>query len=81
MKCFKAHEKFNISCKKVNCKHWIDCDSFQNCTLIAAKNNGPMTLQEIGSILGVTRMRICQIEKKVLTKLSTMIESETVAIK
>lgn len=29
-----------------------------------------MTLQEIGEIFDVTRMRICQIEKTVLQKLS-----------
>ena len=28
-----------------------------------------MTLQEIGDIFNVTRMRICQIEKKIINKI------------
>jgi len=50
---------------------WINADAHQNCTLIATKK-GPMSLQQIGDILGVTRMRICQIEKKVVEKLSSI---------
>jgi len=34
-----------------------------------------MTLQKIGDIFGVTRMRICQIEKKTLSKLLVSIEN------
>jgi DNA-directed RNA polymerase sigma subunit (sigma70/sigma32) len=40
-----------------------------NCAIIAAKS-GPMTLQEIGEVFDVTRMRICQIEKTILKKLA-----------
>ena len=28
-----------------------------------------MTLQTIGDIFGITRMRVCQIEKKILNKI------------
>jgi DNA-directed RNA polymerase sigma subunit (sigma70/sigma32) len=42
-----------------------------NCTIVAAKE-GPMTLQQIGDIFGVTRMRICQLEKKILKKISNI---------
>lgn len=52
---------------------WIKSKENQNCTLIASKK-GPMSLQEIGDILGVTRMRICQIEKKVIEKLSFLVK-------
>ena len=67
--CFKEHSRHNKKCIKKVCRHWISCDRFQNCSILAA-NKGPLTLQEIGDIFGVTRMRICQIEKTVIKKLS-----------
>ncbi len=67
--CFKEHQKHDTKCGKTSCRHWISCSRFQNCSINAA-NKGPLTLQEIGDIFGVTRMRICQIEKTVIKKLS-----------
>lgn len=67
--CFKEYQKHDTPCHKKSCRHWISCDKFQNCSINAA-NKGPLTLQEIGDIFGVTRMRICQIEKTVIKKLS-----------
>lgn len=72
MKCFNAHEKFNAPCRKCECRYWIDHKESQNCTILATKK-GPKTLQEIGDIFGVTRMRICQLEKRILSKISSMI--------
>jgi len=72
--CFKAHEDLGVYCKKTNCRQWIKRKECLNCTLIAAKEN-PMTLQEIGEIFGVTRMRICQIEKSILQKISNAVNS------
>ena len=45
--------------------------------MLAAKE-GPMTLQEIGEIFDVTRMRICQIEKSIMKKMSEDLEEEMV---
>ena len=66
--CFSEHRKFAVNCTKESCKFWIDHHTSQNCTLILA-DKGPQTLQEIGEIFGITRMRICQIEKTILQKL------------
>lgn len=72
MKCFELHEEKQICCNNKTCRMWIKAGDHQNCTLVASKA-GPMSLQQIGDILGVTRMRICQIEKKVIEKLSTIV--------
>ena len=67
--CFAEHRKHKIPCKKTDCRYWHDMKDCQNFTIISA-DNGPKTLQEIGDVFGITRMRVCQIEKAILTKLS-----------
>jgi len=72
IKCFEAHAKHKVSCQKKSCRHHINnIDSF-NCVIIASQN-GPYTLQKIGKIYGLTRMRICQIEKTIIQKIKNSI--------
>lgn len=66
--CFTEQAKYKISCKRRRCQHWISSSNNQNCVIIAAQN-GPHTLQKIGQIYGLTRMRICQIEKNIFEKI------------
>ena len=68
MKCYEVHKRFGKSCNKLDCRYWIESEENNNCTIIGAES-GPMTLQEIGDIFGITRMRVCQIEKKIMNKL------------
>lgn len=72
MKCYDQLESCDKACTNKSCRQWIKSTENQNCTIVAARK-GPMSLQQIGDILGVTRMRICQIEKKVVEKLTNMI--------
>lgn len=73
--CFKEHKKRNLTCQKSDCRYWINSDGHLNCALIGAKK-GPLTLQEIGGIFNVTRMRICQIEKSILEKVQNLVDKE-----
>jgi hypothetical protein len=68
MTCFSAHAKHKCDCKKKSCQQWIDHPEGHNCVVISA-NDGPHTLQAIGQIFSLTRMRICQIEKIIFEKI------------
>mgnify|MGYP003991341083 FL=1 len=70
--CFNKHKDLNINCKVKSCKHWFSCRKYNNCSLLAAKK-GPRTLQQIGDLHGLTRMRICQIEKIAIEKIKRYI--------
>jgi len=75
--CFSEHKDRNLECKKENCRFWISCKEHLNCSVIGAKK-GPLTLQEIGDIFSVTRMRICQIEKTILNKIQDSLIKEEI---
>lgn len=72
--CYIENKSNNNNCKKIDCKYWNKkCEN--NCVIVDS-SNGPKTLQEIGDIYGVTRMRICQVEKKILSKLERILNKE-----
>jgi hypothetical protein len=66
--CFSEHKKRNLSCKNNNCRLWMESAVDLNCTVIASES-GEYTLQAIGDKFGLTRMRICQLEKEILVNL------------
>ena len=68
MKCFQYCAKFKKQCDKKVCRYWVKSEDNQNCTICAAEN-GPQTLQTIGHMFGITRMRVCQIEKSIISKI------------
>jgi len=69
MKCFKYHKQNMTMCEKKNCRYWIKTLNNQNCCINAIEENEQFTLEMIGKIFNVTRMRICQIEKKAINKI------------
>jgi len=75
MKCYEHNKEFNNSCQKKSCRYWINCREKQNCGIIAANNDNKMTLEDVGRLFEVTRMRICQIEKIAIKKLQDKVKS------
>ena len=68
--CFAEHKKRKLTCEKTSCKNWMNHGESFNCAVIGAAR-GKWILKDIGEVFDVTRMRICQIEKEVIDKLSS----------
>ena len=69
MKCFNYHKQNMEICGNKDCRYWIQKENEQNCCINLLSQRKTMTLEEIGKIFNVTRMRICQIEKKAIQKI------------
>ena len=67
--CTKTCFKLDTSCPNKDCGMWINCEEDYNCTHGAVLNNGKLTLREIAERIGVSFVRVCQIEKKAIKKL------------
>ena len=71
--CSEACKAYQESCPCTDCKNWIDYEEDLNCANISIEKNGTMTLEEIGKRLGLTLVRIKQIEQEALVKLKKRI--------
>jgi len=71
MKCFEKCKNINQQCDKKDCRLWIDYGDDLNCTIVAVNNHPDdrMTLREVSDRIGVSFVRIKQIEEKALNKL------------
>ena len=67
-KCYVIIRGANVCCPDKGCRYFLHSHDDLNCAIVAAQS-GPKTLQEIGDYYGISRMRICQIEKTILGKL------------
>mgnify|MGYP001217895543 CR=1 FL=1 len=74
MKCLKEVRKNNIPCQDKECRKWLDYEKDLNCVLESIKknNNCALTLREVADRLGVSFVRIKQIETAAIKKLQRM---------
>ena len=69
LSCSRECMEKEKSCKKIDCRHFINYEQEYNCCLVSIYENGPMTLREIGDRIGVSFARIKQIESAALKKI------------
>ena len=74
MKCLEICKKRNKACQETDCRMWVDYDSEFNCVLETIERNGRMTLREASKRLGISFVRVKQIEDKALKKLAKAVK-------
>ena len=68
-KCFEICKSKEVLCDKKECRLWINFEEDLNCTVIAVDKNGEMTLRETAERLGISFVRVKQIQDLALKKL------------
>ena len=61
-------------CSKETCRCWIDYPDDNNCIYESIEKHGAMTLKEIAKRLDISIVRVSQLEKQALKKLSKSIK-------
>jgi len=62
----------NSKCQVGECKYWIDYEEDLNCSLIAIDKHGQMTLREVSERLGISFVRVKQIQDSAFEKICAL---------
>jgi len=68
IKCAEILIEKNVDCPCEECRLWIDHEEDQNCTIVAVDNNKDMTLREVADRMGISFVRVKQIQDQALKK-------------
>jgi hypothetical protein len=72
--CSRDCIRDNKNCDKTGCRMFIEYEQDNNCSLVAIYQSGPMTLDEVSKRLNISLVRVSQIEKEAMKKLSKRIK-------
>ena len=72
--CADVCMKTGQTCGEKDCRQWLDYEDDLNCTLVAVRKNGKMSLRETADRLGVSFVRVKQIQDKAVEKLTGKID-------
>lgn len=67
--CHQLCIKEDVSCPNSDCKMWVDHEEDLNCTIVAIKKHGAMTLREIAKREKISFVRVKQIQDKAMEKI------------
>ena len=77
-KCLEKCLELDVSCPVKECKYWISYEQDYNCCIKSIDNNGAMTLREIADRLGVSFVRVKQLQDKSIKKIGLFFDKESI---
>lgn len=69
MKCKNDVIASSTPCSQKECRKWMDYSKDLNCCLVSIERHGDLTLVQVGERLGVSHVRIKQIQDKALERI------------
>jgi hypothetical protein len=68
--CLEACRRLKVSCPVDDCRYWVNYEEDLNCTFETIEKNGALTLREAADRLGISFVRVKQIQDKAIKKFS-----------
>jgi len=72
IRCLETCKELKTACPVEDCRYWIDFQDEMNCTFESINKNDAMTLRQVAERIGVSYVRVKQIEDKILVKIKDM---------
>ena len=72
MKCMKECHAAQRCCDKKECRMWMDYKEDLNCALLASNKHSELTLREIAERLGISIVRVKQIQDTAMNKIKKL---------
>tara|TARA_B100000809_G_C15045484_1_gene497076 strand:- start:577 stop:807 length:231 start_codon:yes stop_codon:yes gene_type:complete len=69
MKCMEKCHSTQRNCEQKECRMWINYKEDLNCALLATNKHKEMTLREVAERLGISIVRVKQIQDAALNKI------------
>ena len=77
-KCLDTCKKLGIACPVEECRYWISYPKENNCAHETIYINGQMTLRETADRLGISYVRVKQIQDKALKKIGHLLKDKAI---
>lgn len=70
MKCIEECKVTGLYCQNNHCRFWMDYQEDLNCALVCVEEHGALTLKEVAKRIGVSYVRVKQIQDKAIEKIN-----------
>jgi hypothetical protein len=72
--CLQTCKKLNVACPIKECRYWISYPDEYNCTFETVERNGALTLREAADRLGISFVRVKQIQDLAMKKIGHLLK-------